>query len=76
MDDLFDREQHVGKSAHVNGFGVRFEIGKKLLDWLGSGCVAQLVEWSLPIPEVCGSNPVIAWLFFQYLVICKFKIFH
>ena len=43
---------------------------------LGSGCVAQLVEWSLPIPEVCGSNPVIAWLFFQYLVICKFKIFH
>ena len=21
--------------------------------------VAQLVEWSLPIPEVCGSNPVI-----------------
>ena len=25
----------------------------------GSGCVAQLVEQSLPIPEVCGSNPVI-----------------
>ena len=26
---------------------------------LGSGCVAQLVEWSLPIPEVRSSNPVI-----------------
>ena len=24
----------------------------------GSGCVAQLVERSLPIPEVRGSNPV------------------
>ena len=26
---------------------------------LGSGCVAQLVERLLPIPEVRGSNPVI-----------------
>ena len=26
---------------------------------MGSGCVAQLVEQSLPIPEFCGSNPVI-----------------
>ena len=26
----------------------------------GSGCVAQLVEQSLPIPEVRGSNPVIS----------------
>ena len=26
---------------------------------LGSGCVAQFVEWSLQIPEVHGSNPVI-----------------
>ena len=26
---------------------------------MGSGCVAQLVERSLPIPEVSGSNPVI-----------------
>ena len=25
----------------------------------GNGCVAQLVERSLPIPEVHGSNPVI-----------------
>ena len=25
----------------------------------GSGCVAQLVERSLPIPEVRGSNPII-----------------
>ena len=26
---------------------------------MSSGCVAQLVEQSLPIPEVCGLNPVI-----------------
>ena len=26
---------------------------------MGSGCVAQLVERSLPIPEVRGSNPVV-----------------
>ena len=26
---------------------------------LGSGCVAQLVERSLPLPEVHGSNTVI-----------------
>ena len=26
---------------------------------MGSGCVAQLVERSLPIPEVWSSNPVI-----------------
>ena len=26
---------------------------------MGSGCVAQLVERSLPIPEVRGLNPVI-----------------
>ena len=25
----------------------------------GAAVVAQLVEWSLPIPEVRGSNPVI-----------------
>ena len=29
------------------------------LFFLGSGCVAQLVERSLPIPEVHGLNPVI-----------------
>ena len=29
------------------------------LDSWGSGCVAQLIEQSLPIPEVRGSNPVI-----------------
>ena len=26
---------------------------------MGSGCVTQLVERSLPIPDVRGSNPVI-----------------
>ena len=30
---------------------------------MGSGCVAQLVERSLPIPEVRGSNPVIGKIY-------------
>ena len=29
----------------------------------GSGCVAQLVERLLPIPEVHGSNPVIGKIY-------------
>ena len=32
--------------------------------------VAQLVERSLPIPEVCGSNPVIGKKFIYILNIC------
>ena len=32
----------------------------------GEVVVAQLVEWSLPIPEVCGSNPVIGKNLFIY----------
>ena len=36
---------------------------------LGSGCVAQLVERSLSIPEVRGSNPVIGNFLFT-LNIC------
>ena len=36
---------------------------------MGSGCVAQLVERSLPIPEVRGSNPVIGKNLFK-LNIC------
>ena len=31
---------------------------QKMMSW--AVVVAQLVEWSLPIPEVCGSNPVIS----------------
>ena len=30
----------------------------------GSGCVAQLAERLLPIPEVCGLNPVIGKILF------------
>ena len=30
---------------------------------LGSGCVAQLVERSLPIPDVHSSNPVISKIY-------------
>ena len=36
------------------------------LQTLGSGCVAQLVERSLPIPEVRGSNPVIGKNLFKW----------
>ena len=32
--------------------------------------VAQLVEWSLPIPEVRGSNPVIRKIYLFLLNIC------
>ena len=31
----------------------------RLVSFLGEVVVAQLAERSLPIPEVCGSNPVI-----------------
>ena len=34
----------------------------------GSGCVAQLVERSLPIPEVSGSNPVIKFIYIEHLI--------
>ena len=30
---------------------------------MGSGCVAQLVERSLPMPEVRGSTPVIGKIY-------------
>ena len=29
--------------------------------------VAQLVEWSLPTPEVCGLNPVIGQIYIENL---------
>ena len=36
---------------------------------VGSGCVAQLVERLLPIPEVCGPNPIIGKkiIYFEHL---------
>ena len=34
---------------------------------VGSGCGAQLVEWLLPIPEVCGLNPVIGKIYIEHL---------
>ena len=37
---------------------------------LGAVVVAQLVERSIPIPEVCGSNPVIGYKFIYILNIC------
>ena len=36
------------------------------LKW-GSGCVAQLVERSLPLPEVRGSNPVIGKTYWTFV---------
>ena len=52
-----------------------FAIFFKHFDWLlkvfnlGSGCVAQLVERLLPIPEDRGSNPVIGkiYLYWTYV---------
>ena len=42
---------------------------------MGSGCVAQLAEQSLLIPEVCGSNPVIGKkLFILNIVYCQLYI--
>ena len=38
--------------------------------WGGSGCVAQLVERSLLLPEVCGSNPVIGKIYIEHLFTC------
>ena len=32
--------------------------------WTREVVVAQLVEWSLPIPEVSGSNPSIGKIYF------------
>ena len=29
--------------------------------------VAQLVEWLLPLPEVCGLNPVIGKIYIEHL---------
>ena len=36
----------------------------------GAGVVAQLVEWSLPKPEICGSNPNISKIL---VTNCTFK---
>ena len=37
---------------------------------MGSGCVAQLVERSLPIQEVRGLNPVIGKIYWK-IVFCQ-----
>ena len=39
---------------------------KKFVAW--AAVVAQLVERSLPIPEVCGSNPVIGYLYITFML--------
>ena len=35
--------------------------------------VAQLVEWSLPTPKVCGSNPVIGKIYIEHLLSTRLK---
>ena len=53
---------------------VTFTLDKE--PWIsGSGCVAQLVERSLPIPEIRGSNPVIGKIYwtFVYCQLCVEK---
>jgi len=53
--DLYGKERMKGQ-RHKN----------KLIKILFVVVVAQLVERSLPIPEVCGSNPVIGKNLFIY----------
>ena len=50
--------------------------GQNVIIKLGCGCVAQLVERSLPIPEVRDSNPVIGKNFYYYrtFVYCQLCI--
>ena len=40
----------------------------------GEVAVAQLVERSLPIPEVCGSHPVIGKIYIEHLLTCLLSI--
>ena len=47
---------------------VKVIIIKKVLKWLV--VVAQLVERSLPIPKVRGSNPVIGKIYVEHLFTC------
>ena len=35
----------------------------------GDGCVAQLVEWLLPMPEIRSLNPIIG-IFYNYRQLC------
>ena len=44
------------------------------ISFLGSGCVAQLVQWSLPITEVCGLKPVIGKNLFILNFYCQLCI--
>ena len=63
----FGRPDRTG--IFTNKFGAKFWLQPFWINWSknfyvkrfleGSGCVAQLAERLLPIPEVRGSNPVI-----------------
>ena len=44
------------------------------MEFEGSGCVAQLVEQSLPIPKVRRSNPIIGKNFYWTFVYCQLCI--
>ena len=46
------KSQHYFEPAHL-------PCNRNLTNYVQEGVVAQLVERSLPIPEVRGSNPVI-----------------
>ena len=50
----------------TNGAGFYAQNDQRGKEFLGAVVVAQLVERSLPIPEVRGSNPVIGKNLFIY----------
>ena len=59
---MFIFENLVGSNCELKSKSLKLHISQnnlQILNKLGSGCLAQLVEQLLPIPEVRSSNPVI-----------------
>ena len=64
--------QKITQSGHTD---LRPHVARRILktnNWVAGGevVVAQLVEWSLLLPEVCGSNPVIGKIYIEHLFTC------
>ena len=49
-------QMHAGPTPNMQSYTLK-------INYVGSGCVAQLVQRSLPMPEVRGSNPVIGKIY-------------
>ena len=57
-ENIIAKYQYFAVLGSMTSTAIHKIMDNNLL-FLGSGCVAQLVERLLPIPGVCGSNPVI-----------------